>query len=165
VRPPRSRSLPISARGQGALSTLCEPPTVVVRNRWVLHLFFLPSSKLPSSRRRKPVPPALALAEPAAEVLPHDADVAAFQAVWTPPALVNAQIGSRWRYSGLHSASTSCARRLTAMAQYFSSISIPMASLPKSFAARNVVPEPQNGSRITPSGHLRMRARISSSGF
>src|ERR1035441_10272481 len=42
----------------------------------------------------------------------------------------------------------SCLSRSTAMAQYFSSISIPMARRPSCFAATSVVPLPMKGSRM-----------------
>ena len=45
-------------------------------------------------------------------------------------------------------ASTSCCSRRAAISQYRSSISIPIARRPKSFAARNVVPLPMKGSRM-----------------
>src|SRR3546814_15203529 len=48
--------------------------------------------------------------------------------------------------------STSCARRRVAISQYRSSVSMPMALRPASFAARSVVPDPAKGSRMTSPG-------------
>src|SRR5690348_3854827 len=49
------------------------------------------------------------------------------------------------------SGKTSCIKRRAVTSHQYSETSIPIACLPKSFAARIVVPLPINGSRIIPS--------------
>src|SRR6185437_9011817 len=56
-----------------------------------------------------------------------------------------------------HSGRTFCASLFAAISQYFSSISIPMARRPKSFAALRVVPLPMKGSRTVSPGSVHVR--------